>query len=287
MQFVLDELAELIRKNLSMVKAENVITGFTRYPILSDKLTTTSTSPLPLILIHDEGFVFDSDNLGISYGGAREETSEVFSCDGTSSEISLSRLPVRPIISVENPTGHKLLEYEDFTVNYKTGMLKFRIPPKKGKDNLIVRHLATNLTGETRGLRLKVKCLIDCFAKSVHECDSVILDVIKVVLLDTESLSYRGFNIQPRHSTRIEISDVNNLEEDGGIVGLKKVKDDGTDAEGSGSKKTRRKGKGSKSKTIEDLFGRRLVYDIETTVEVETKIPTIKEIGVRVKKPHS
>jgi hypothetical protein len=278
---VLDELVGLIKKDVTSVKEENVVSGFIRYPNLSDPFNLSSS--LPLLLVYDEGFTFEPENLGLSYGESRDETSQDFSCDGKNSEFKLSRLPVRPLISVETPMGNKLSEYEDFVVNYKSGVLKFRTSPSKGKNNLKVRYLANGGVGESKGIRLRVKCLIDCFAKDIYECDKLVLEVIKAIMTSNEELSYRGINIKPVQSTRIEFA--GKKDNIGGDIDTSQL-DKSTSGEtiGRGTKKAGQKKNDNLKTTIGELFGRRLSYEIETSVEVETKIPTIKEIHLNVEK---
>jgi hypothetical protein len=283
MQFVLDELVDVIRRDVGILKKENVLTGFASYPDLSNVVSSSSSSSVPLLLIYDGGFVFEPEILGLSYGESREEILQDFSCDGKNSEFKLSKIPVRPIVSVETPLGNKLSEYEDFVVNYKSGVLKFRSSPSKGKNNLVVRYLADGLVGESRGIRLRVKCLIDCFAKDIYECDKVVLEVIRTIMLSNEEFSQKGFTVKPLEGIRIEQPALDLL-----TVG---TESDYSLEKGSNDARmkapgTRKAGqKGTLKTSIQDLFGRRLTYIIETNVEAETKIPTIKEIHVKVKKP--
>ena len=273
MQFVLDEIVDLIRKDMDTVKKENILTGFPRYPNISDVLS--SDSSLPSIFIFDEGFKFEPGIFGVSFGETREETSQEFSGDGKILEFTLNRLPIRPIISVEAPLGNKLLEYEDFTVNYKSGLLKFRKSPPKGKNNLTVRYLAVGSVGESRGIRLSVKCLIDCFARNIYECDKLVLGVIRTILLSNEVLSHKGYSVKPITSFRIDPNG-RNFDSDSGNGRIH------TSAESSTKKGgTSKKSSGDSELSTLDLFGRRLIYEIDTSIEVETKIPTIKEIHVK------
>ena len=278
MQFVLDELVDLIKKGVSTVKDDNVLTNFPSFPDISE--IQNFNSSLPSILVHDEGFVFEPDNLGISYGEAREETSQQISCDGKSSDFLLADAPVNSIISVEVPLGNKLSEHEDFLLDYKSGVLKFRTPPSKGKDNLLVHYLGARKVGESKGIRLSVKCFIDCFAKSSYECDNVVLEVIRAMLLSNEDLSYRGFNIRALQSMKIHNNGAESL------TATEDKKGDGSEVDAA--MKSRRKSSSRSSRkepTNAALFGRRLVYQIDTNVEIDTRIETIKGIRLTFKKP--
>ena len=72
-------------------------------------------------------------------------------------------------------------------------------PPKvqKGKNNILVTYSLAKGTGEVKGIRVKVHCNFDIWAKTSAQCDSLALGVGRSMLFAEDSLSVKGIHLTP------------------------------------------------------------------------------------------
>jgi hypothetical protein len=234
-QFVLNEFVNILQESPEVV-AENISLG---------RPDIERVKKLPLVAIYDSGFEIEELGFGSNFGESKEEKSEQLSGDGKTTEFKLQNKPLKPLSIVKIAKQSAMREPNDFRVDYASGNLIFRSPPPKGKNNVIVNYTIAKSVSEIKGLRIRIQCLIDMWAKDSAQCDSITLGVMKTILISCDKLSKSGISVRPVKC--IEISSENNI-----IT------------------------KGPKNL----LFGRRLVYVADTNVTVEIKVPTIKEIQI-------
>ena len=236
MQFVLNEFVNILQDS-SEVIAKNITLG---------RPDIDSAKNLPLIAIYDSGFEIEELGFGSNFGETKQEKSEQFSGDGKTNLFKLQDRPLKPLRNVKISKESTMREPNDFRVDYANGNLIFRSPPPKGKNNVIVNYTIAKSVSEMKGLRIRIQCLIDLWAKDSAQCDSMTLGVMKTILISGEKLSKSGIRVIPVRC--VEISGENNMD--------------------------------TKNLQKNPLFGRRLVYFADTNVTVEMKIPTIEEIQI-------
>ena len=200
--------------------------------------------PLPTIAIYDTGFSFEKTGIGEAMGVTREQIQDEFSGDGIKTKFKLTNIAIRPLISVEVPANNKLTEITEYTVDYLKNEITLRTPPpkvQKGKNNILVTYSLAKSTGEVKGIRVKVHCNFDIWAKTSAQCDSLALGVVRSMLFAEDSLSVKGIHLTPL----------------GGMTIL----------DGDGGK-------------IKDLYARRLNYRVETDIRFVEKVPRIETIEI-------
>jgi len=174
-----------LRENLEAVRKENITA---KKPDFSVKRN------LPAISIVNVKFKFDEVGIGRGVNATDKETQELFSGDGKKKSFSLSRKPLRPILSVEHPLGTRRKENVDYIVDYETGTITIRSPPKKGSDNVLIKYL---MPLETRGLKIKAKYQISVWSEDEVQRDKITLDVIKTLLKEEAAFNGMGISIKP------------------------------------------------------------------------------------------
>lgn len=212
--------------------------------ILDEKVDPTKPGSLPTIAIYDTGFSFEKTGIGEAMGVTREQTQDEFSGDGIKSRFKLTNIAVRPLISVEVPANNKLTEITEYTVDYLKNEITFRTPPpkiQKGKNNIFVTYSLAKSAGEVKGIRVKVHCNFDIWAKTSAQCDKLALGVVRSMLFAEDSLSTKGIHLTPLGGTTI--------------------------SDGDGGK-------------IKDLHVRRLNYRVETDMSFVEKVPRIETIEI-------
>ena len=212
--------------------------------ILDEKVDPTKPGSLPTIAIYDTGFSFEKTGIGEAMGVTREQTQDEFSGDGIKSRFKLTNIAVRPLISVEVPANNKLTEIAEYTVDYLKNEITFRTPPpkiQKGKNNIFVTYSLAKSAGEVKGIRVKVQCNFDIWAKTSAQCGKLTLSVVRSMLFAEDSLSAKGIHLTPLGGTTI--------------------------SDGDGEK-------------IKDLHSRRLNYRVETDMSFVEKVPRIETIEI-------
>ncbi|HEY7108496.1 MAG TPA: hypothetical protein VH415_03615 [Nitrososphaeraceae archaeon] len=238
---ILDEIKTTIQEKVEGIGKQNII---------FQKITPSKISTLPVVAIYDTGFTFDKIGIGEGMGITQEETEQEFSGDGSTLRFKLKKSAIRPLISVEVPPGHKLAETLDYTVDYLKNEVTLKVPaPKaqKGKNNVLITYSVAESAGETKGIRLKLVCNLDIWAKNSAQCDSIALDIIKSMLFAEDVFSAKNIHLKPLNGMNLSI-----------------IMD----------KDEQKKG---------DLNGRRLVYLAETDVKFESKVPQIRKIEISEK----
>ena len=212
--------------------------------ILDHKLDPSKPASLPTIAIYDTGFSFQKTGIGEAMGVTREQTQDEFSGDGIKTKFKLRNSAIKPLISVEVPAHNKLTETTDYTVDYLKNEITFRTaPPKvqKGKDNIFVTYSLAKSAGEVKGIRVKIHCNFDIWAKTLAQCDKLALGVVRSMLFAEDTLSVKGIHLTPLGGTTIS-------DTDGG--------------------------------RIKDLFARRLNYRVEKDFSFVEKVPKIETIEI-------
>lgn len=212
--------------------------------ILDQKFDPSKPSSLPTIAIYDTGFSFEKTGIGEAMGVTREQTQDEFSGDGIKTKFKLRNSSVRPLSSVEVPANNKLIETTDYTVDYLKNEITFRTPPpkvQKGKNNIFVTYSLAKSAGEVKGIRVKIHCNFDIWAKTSAQCDKLALGVVRSMLFAEDILSIKGIHLTPLGGTTISNTD------------------------------------GGKTK---DLFARRLNYHVEKDISFVEKVSRIETIEI-------
>ena len=210
---------------------------------------------LPLVAIYYSTFKFEESGLGAGIEDKREERKEEFSGDGKQRIFKLKEIPISPILSVESPKGSLKIEPDDYKVDYSKWTLILRTPIPKGKNNMIVTYATTKIGGEAKGLKLRIRCCIELWAKNEIECDSLTLESMKSILLSTERFIAKGITVIPRRG--ISITEENSYNHSISNTNSSNLK---------GMSK--------------DAVGRKLIYIAETTIKAEIKVPRIEKIDI-------
>ena len=238
MLYILDEIKAKIQEDVEGIGKQNIV---------NQKADPNKLSSLPLIAIYDTGFTFEKIGIGEGMGITQEESQEEFSGDGVKTKFQLKNSAIRPLISVEAPIGNKLREIEEYSIDYFKGIVTFKTaPPKaqKGKNNISIAYAVAKNAGEVKGIRLKVICNFDIWAKTTTQSDTIAMDVIKSMLYAEDPLASKHIHIKPLSGMNLSVM-----------------------MEGK----------------IKDLKGRRLVYMAEIDIKFETKVSQIRKIEVSEK----
>ena len=228
----------------------------------------------PSISIYDSGFTFDKIGIGYSGGQKKEEIIEQeFDSDGKNIIFKLTNRALRPIISIQSPKGNYKKEKEDYFFNYFKNQIKFITPPEKGKKNVIIKYILAKNSAEVKILRLKLNCIIDVWSNTNNiECDSIILQIIKTILLHEDSLNSKNIHIQGVNCINLNTGneEINNYN----------YNDNNTSKNNNKSSKMSNK----EDKVDHLIFGRRLHYIVETEITTDIPIPIIEDIKIKEKK---
>lgn len=172
-------IIRILRDNLKSVSKDNIGTK---------KIKLDS---LPAISIANVDFEVKEVGFGRSVGGL--ELQETFSGDAKTVEFTLKTKPLKPIVGVEYSSGNRLNE-TDYSVDYEKGIIKFLSPPKKAKENIIVKYLKPT---EMKGLRFNLRYNLNIWAKDETQRDSITVDVMETLLREEDSFNGEDMAIKP------------------------------------------------------------------------------------------
>jgi hypothetical protein len=282
LNLVIDELVSIVREHFDRIANTNNII------ILSSKSPNFSTMKPPLIAIYDVSFSSEQVGLGVGFGVSRQEKKDQFSGDGKQTTFKLSDEPVKPIVDVaikqqqyaEDNRAHNITmnEHEDFKVDYKESIVIFRYPPQKGDNNVIIRYIVRRTTGETRALRLKIKCFVDLWSDDLMQCNMMTEETMKVLIDKEERLAALGININsPEGINLLNNGNINNSDSHNDANNVS------SPDSGAGAATPAETTRTTAATISRPAFGRRLVYTAETYLKVLKEVPTIKKIEIREK----
>lgn len=178
-----EAILESLRKGMSeLIPSENIMIG---------ELDIKKTISISLI---NTGFTVEELGIGGSGGVKKEEVIEKFHPDGKTGDFNLSKKPLLPLISVENPIGTVKNEPDDYIVDYETGKISFRAPPERGKESVQVKYYTARAVGETRNLKFMLIYSISVWADDLQEKNLLTLEVIKALYRERNTLVNRGID---------------------------------------------------------------------------------------------
>lgn len=148
---------------------------------------------LPAISITNIDFEVQDVGVGRSIGGEGRELQDMFSGDGKTKEFTVKVKPLRPTITVEHPIGTRLTE-DDYAVNYEKGVITFKSPPEKGKENILVKYLKPI---EIKGLRFNLRYHLNIWAGDEAQRDAITVEVMETLLREEDTLNWQGISIKP------------------------------------------------------------------------------------------
>ena len=231
----------------------------------------------PFVSIYDTGFTFEKIGIGYIGGQQKSETIEQeFDGNGKNLIFNLSDIPLRPLISIQSPKGIAKKEKDDYVCNYFTKQIRFNVPPEKGKKNVIVKYVLAKNSSEIKILRLKFNCIIDIWSNVDNvECDSITLQIIKTILLNEGPLNSKNIHIQGVDCINLKTR-LDNIQDDN---------DSNNDNNNNYKKNSNKSSKlVAKENKDDSIFGRRLNYNIESDIRIDTPIPIIKDIVIKEKR---
>lgn len=203
------------------------------------------TAKLPIISVSSSDFTFEDAGVGGGGTDVKEEAQEYLSGDGKTKTFALPSKPIRPLLRVEAPKGEFSRENDDYLVDYEKSVVTFRSPPPKGKDNILVKYYSAKTAGETKLVRMNIKFNVDVWADDETQRDGIAVDAIKALLLAQEDLAMKDIGLKPYQGQNLELED--------GIAN--------------------------------GVFAKRIVYGVETHLQVKLPVSRIERIEVRKKPP--
>jgi len=177
-----DAIIKVLRENLKRIPKENI----------NVKRPDFKKNSLPSISFENIEFKTEDLGMGASSGEKKEGAHDKFSGDGKTEKFKLSKKPLKPLEIVEYPLGTQRREIDDYTVDYEKGIIKFRIPPEKGKNNISVKYFIDKSIGETKGLRFDLKYNLCIWAGNEEERDRITMDVLKTLITASDELDDQG-----------------------------------------------------------------------------------------------
>jgi hypothetical protein len=160
---------------------------------------------LPAISFTNVDFNVEEIGIGGSTGPNKEGLQDIFSGNGQKREFTLINKPLRPITKVEHPSGKEKKENTDYTVDYGKGIITFRSPPEKGRNNILIKYLPP---AETKGLKFNLKYHLETWAKDESQRDTITIDVIKTLLKEGSALVKQGIFIKPIKGFNVNADEV-------------------------------------------------------------------------------
>lgn len=174
-----EAIISTLKNNVKTVPKENI--GVKRIKLDS----------LPAISLSNVDFEAKEVGLGRTVGGVEQQ--ETFSGDARTTSFPLKLKPLKPIISIEYPLGSKLKE-DNYTVDYEKGILTFPSPPKKAKENIMVKYLKPT---EMKGLRFNLRYNLNVWAKDETQRDSITIEVMETLLREEDPFNKEDITIKP------------------------------------------------------------------------------------------
>ncbi|HUS77306.1 MAG TPA: hypothetical protein VM050_01385 [Patescibacteria group bacterium] len=184
-------LVKVLQEGLEEVSKSNVVAKKRRL----DKL--------PAVCVGNVGFEFVDIGVGRSMGSADNRRHEAFSGDGETVNFTLKEKALRPLISVEHPTGVRLFE-DDYAVDYGAGIVTFKRPPAEGEDNVTVRFY---LPFEVKGLRLNLRYHVNVWGKDEAQRDALTEGAVAALLREERYLSEEGVHLKPVRGFNVDPED--------------------------------------------------------------------------------
>lgn len=175
-------IIEVLRENLEKVPKGNIISE-----------RPGSGAKLPLVHVTNVSFEVKDSGFGQSVEAKDTLLEDVFSGDGAQREFVLTEKPLRPLISVEHPPKRRRNE-SDYAVDYRKGVIAFRIPPAEGEDNVLVRY---SKPIEVKGLKLELNYNINVWAGDEALRDEVTVGVMEALLRGESKLNESGVYLRP------------------------------------------------------------------------------------------
>ncbi len=145
----------------------------------------------PSVGVSNPEFTVEESSLSGSEPEKKEILEEKFNGDGRGLEFELSQKPLRPV-TVEQPLGEMRREPDDYSIDYNQGKVKFRIPPEKGKGNILIKYTGAKSSAELRSLQLNLKYLIEVTGEDGTQRDEITLDVLRSLVVAKELLEHQG-----------------------------------------------------------------------------------------------
>jgi len=178
-------IIKVLQDNLKSVTKDN---------IRAKKPDLNVEKNLPVISLTNVDFDIEEVGIGGSTGTSREGLQDIFSGDGKKREFTLTKKPLRPITKAEHPLGERKRETDDYTVDYEKGIITFRSPPEKGRNNILIKYLPP---AEIMGLNFDLKYHLNIWARDEAQRDAITIDVIKTLLKEGGALGRQGIFIRP------------------------------------------------------------------------------------------
>jgi hypothetical protein len=178
-----EAILESLKKGFSEhIPPENIISGEPDF------------SKTKSISLTNTGFTIEELGIGGSGGVKKEEIMDKFDSDGIKKDFKLTQKPLHPLMNVESPAGTKKKELDDYTINYAGGLVSFRSPPEKGKDNVQIKYYIARAVGETRNIKFILTFSLAVWANDPNEKNNITLEVVKVFYRERSNLAKRGIS---------------------------------------------------------------------------------------------
>ncbi len=176
-------ILDTIRQNLSTLPKSSVVLHRSDDP----------PKKMPAVYLWNAEFTSSDMTIGAYAGKEGKIVEDAFDGDGKRVEFKLSTLPLRPSVTIASPLGR---EGRDYTVNYSTGMVKFNIPPEKGRKNVLVSYSSGKDSAEVRGLRLKLDYNLDVWSSEAEEGSILANQVASIILKTRDDLASKGISLR-------------------------------------------------------------------------------------------
>jgi hypothetical protein len=190
-----DRLAKILQEKLVEVPEENI--GVEIKP-----------GKPPAVIISNLKFKFKNAGLAENIDEGKVELEERFNSDGVKTSYKLREKPLKKSVRVDCPPGTRLVEKDDYAINYDEGSIEFRKAPEKGKNNIFVMYNSQKGVMTLKSLKVKALYSIDVLGAGRAEADSLAEKVVKAFLTVEDQLLAEGFELKP-------VSGVFSAEEEG------------------------------------------------------------------------
>ncbi|MEM3385341.1 MAG: hypothetical protein QXE78_07430 [Nitrososphaeria archaeon] len=182
-----EKVLEILRKEVREVSGEDIKAGF-------------KIEAKPSILLKNVAFKINKSNIVEEEG---EIVTEEFDGDGEKRDYVLKETPSN-ILSVEHPSGKRLEEVQDYTVDYNRKTILFRVQPSKGSKNIIVKYSTKAKKVEVSRLKIEAKYHIIITSKDRQQLDNLIETVVKAICQSEKSFEEIGATFKPTYGKMVE-----------------------------------------------------------------------------------